>query len=171
MSTNESSRWPDLSISQHLLRFANPIAYMNAPPSSSLNPTRPQCSPLDLFCLSCCPRTARCVRRQSSLSLRVRRPPVWESHRKSGNKQRTQTYAQTRICMCRRVLGLMASEVAAGAAGGPRLLPTSSRHRFSGCLNSSRQRPISPHPRLCQGLEIASGCEGECVGMFGREWI
>lgn len=61
----------------------------------------------------------------------------------------------------------MASEVAAGAAGGPRLLPTSSRQRFAGCLNSSRQWPISSGPRLRQGLERASGCVGECVDMFG----
>lgn len=79
---NGAHEWYDLSVFQHLLCFANPITYMNAPPSSSLNPTRPQCSSLDLFCLACRPRTARCVRRRSSLSLPVRRPPAWESHRK-----------------------------------------------------------------------------------------
>lgn len=70
----------------------------------------------------------------------------------------------------------MASEVAAGAAGGPRLLLTSSKQRFAGGLNSSRQWPISPSPCLRQGLEIASGCVGEWVDMFGiavdkKEWI
>lgn len=82
MLVTKVSRRYHLSVSQHVLRFANPITYMNAPSSSSLNPTRPHCSSLDLFCLACRPRTARCVRRRSSLSLPVRRPPAWESHRK-----------------------------------------------------------------------------------------
>lgn len=61
----------------------------------------------------------------------------------------------------------MVSEVAAGAAGGPRLLPTSSIQRFAGCLNSSRQWPINPSPRHRQGLEIALGCVGEWDDMCG----
>lgn len=149
---------------------------MNALPSSSLNPTRPQCSSLDLFCLACRPRTARCVRRRSSLSLPVRRPPAWESHKKREKKSSPHTHRHKRTH--RQTLGhkCMASEVAAGAAGGPRLLPTSSRQRFAGSSNSSRQWPISPGPRLRQGLEIASGFVGESVDMLGifaakKQWV